>query len=464
MDCQPSAPQRVLEGSAPEGSAPEGSALTVMPATTNDIPYIVIAFERALGPYYGGDHTAHARRIIQTHLAGGTDPRGLLSTRQLLFVLWEAGRRRGLLNLAFKRQATCKISPLILFPENHRHRGLGTTLLETAEREAGNVGARELYCTVAQSNQATLQFFLDLGFVLCGEAQEQYKEGETEMLLRKPVGGALGHNGADSLISVTQVTDDIAWKEVRDLFLNHPYTEVEGGDDEWLESLRLGSGERTTGDHGESRQAYVYAAQDRTGKYRAAAIATSKKGGSLKVMPVAAADSTAFRALVLDLPALLVGKGRKAYIHHTPSSSEVAALQESGWRLEGQFPGHYREGMLTQQWGCRLDLPAAVPNLRIQDRYLRMITSGKKSLEVRVGYDHIKTIKPGSSIRLTADSGHMSCVVADVRSYPSLRVMIQHEDVEKALPGLGADEALNQLRRIYPPDKEQLGIVVLELS
>ena len=454
MDYQPSAPLRV----------PEGGALAVRPATADDIPYIVIAFERALGPYYGGDHTAHARRIIQTHLAGGTDPRGLLSTRQLLFVLWEASHRRGLLNLVFKRQATCKISPLILFPENHRHRGLGTTLLETADREAGNVGARELYCTVAQSNQATLQFFLDLGFVLCGEAHEQYKEGETEMLLRKPVATTPGHNGADSLISVTQVTDDIAWKEVRELFFDHPCTVVEDGDDEWLESLRLGSGERTAGDNGESRQAYVYAAQDRTGKYRAAAIATSKKGGSLKIMPVAAGDPTAFRALVLDLPALLAGKGRKAYIHHTPSSWEVAALQESGWRLEGQFPGHYREGTLTQQWGCRLDLPAALPNLRIQDRYLHMITSGKKSLEVRVGYDHIKAIRPGSRIKLTADSGHMLCVVADVRNYPSLSVMIEHEDAEKALPGLGPDKALNLLRRIYPPDKEQLGIVVLELS
>lgn len=455
MDYQPSAPRRV----------PEDGTLAVRPATANDIPYIVVAFERALSPYYGGDHTAHAHRIIQTHLAGGTDPRGLLSTRQLLFVLWEAGHRRGLLNLVFKRQATCKISPLILFPENHRHRGLGTTLLETAEREAGNVGARHLYCTVAQSNRATLQFFLDLGFVLCGEAHEQYKEGETEVLLRKPVAAASGHNGSDSLISVTQVTDDIAWKEVRELFLDHVYREVEGGDDEWLESLRLGTGEKVPRGCGESRQAYVYAAQDRTGRYRAAAIATSKKGGSLKVMPVAAADSAAFRALVLDLPALLAGKGRKAYIHHTPSSREVAALQESGWRLEGQFPGHYREDTLTQQWGCRLDRSMAVPHLRIQDRYLHMITSGKKSLEVRVGYDHIKAIRPGNSIRLTGNSGdNMLCVVADIRSYPSLRAMIQHEDVEKALPGLSPDEALNQLRRIYPPDKEQLGIVVLELS
>jgi hypothetical protein len=42
--------------------------------------------------------------------------------------------------------------------------------------------------------------------------------------------------------------------------------------------------------------------------------------------------------------------------------------------------------------------------------------------------------------------------------------MIKHEDVRKALPGLAEDEALAQLRRIYPPEKERLGIVVLELA
>ena len=157
MDPLPSAAQGI----------PEGSALAVRPATADDMPYIVIAFERCLGPYYGGDHTAHAHRLIQTHLAGGTDSWGLLSTRQLLLVLEDGGHRRGLLNLVFKRQATCKISPLILFPEYHRHRGLGAALIRIAEQEAAKVGARQLYCTVAQSNRVALEFFLDLGFILC---------------------------------------------------------------------------------------------------------------------------------------------------------------------------------------------------------------------------------------------------------------------------------------------------------
>jgi ASC-1-like (ASCH) protein len=428
------------------------------------MPYIVIAFERCLSPYYGGDHTAHAHRLIQTHLAGGTDPRGLLSTRQLLLVLEEGGHRRGLLNLVYKRQATCKISPLILFPEYHRHRGLGAALVRIAEQEAAKVGARQLYCTVAQSNRVALKFFIDLGFILCGEAHEQYKEGETEMLLRKAISPEPGQPGPNDLISVMEVGDDVAWKEVRELLLDNLPLQVSGGDDAWLESLRHGNGDEQRETPEEQGKSWVYAARDRNGQYRAAAIATSKKGGSLKVMPIAAADPAAFRALILDLPVLLAGKGRKAYMHHTPNAGEVAALQESNWQFESQFPGSYHEDVVTQQWGCLLGQAAALPDLRIQDRFLNMISSGKKSLEVRVGYAHIRAIKPGASIRFVANAGQMLCSVADVRSYRSLETMIRHEDVGKALPGLAADEALAQLRRIYPPEKERLGIVVLELS
>ena len=78
----------------------------VMPAKPDDADYVVEAFKQVLSPYYGGDHAAHAKRLLRTHLAGGSDPRGLLSDRQLLLILWHNGMRRGVLNLVFKRQAT----------------------------------------------------------------------------------------------------------------------------------------------------------------------------------------------------------------------------------------------------------------------------------------------------------------------------------------------------------------------
>ena len=102
--------------------------------------------------------------------------------------------------------------------------------------------------------------------------------------------------------------------------------------------LRGGAAEYPVAD-AEQGNSWVYAARDRSGRYRAAAIASSKKGGSLKIMPIAAADAEAFRALVVDLPVHLAGKGRKAYIHHTPTAGEVAARQESSLEAREPAPG-----------------------------------------------------------------------------------------------------------------------------
>jgi ASC-1-like (ASCH) protein/GNAT superfamily N-acetyltransferase len=435
----------------------------VRPATSNDADYLLSAFKKALSPYYGGDHLVHARRVLETHLSGGTDDRGLLSARQLLLVLWEGSSRRGILNLVFKRQSTCKISPLIVFPPDQDHRGLGTILIQAAEKEARKAGARHIYCTVAKSNRNTLTFFLQLGFAICGDAREQYKSGETEILLRKP----LSHPSLadmEDMISVGQVQDDIAWNGARSLLSSNLTSLVDGVSDTWLESMYRNSREYDNSPKDEGRRAWVYAAKDRSDCYRAAAIATYKKGGALKVMPIASCDINAFRAIIFDLPTLLFGRGRKAYLHHIPTTNEVAALQESPWRLEALLPGAYRENVVTQQWGCLLGKNAPIRSLRIQGRYLTMIKSGEKTLEIRVAYDHIKRIKRGDQIKLVSGNDQVVCCVRDVRRYPGFDQMLKHEDAKQALPGLRPSEALQTLRGIYPPDKEQLGVVVLDLA
>jgi ASC-1-like (ASCH) protein/GNAT superfamily N-acetyltransferase len=431
-------------------------------ATSEDEPYLIDAFERALSPYYGGDHLVHAERVLHTHLSGGADDRGLLSARQLLLVLWEGSQRRGILNLVFKRQSTCKISPLILFPSNQDHRGLGTILLHAAENEARKAGARHIYCTVARSNQNTLTFFLQLGFVRCGDAHEQYKPGETEILLRKPLFNTAAPDMED-VISVSQIQDDLAWSQLKGLLSSNLTSLVDGVSDTWLESMRRNTREYDNSSKDEGRRARVYAARDRSGRYRAGAIVTYKKGGALKVMPIASRDIQAFRALIFDLPTLLFGCGRKAYLHHIPSAAEVAALQESPWRLEALLPGAYKENEVTQQWGCSLGKDAPIRSLRIQDRYLAMIKEGEKTLEIRVAYDHIKRIKPGDQIKLIGNCDQAVCLVRDVRRYPSFDQMLKHEDAAQAIPGLKPYEALKRLREIYPSDKERLGVVVLDL-
>jgi ASC-1-like (ASCH) protein/ribosomal protein S18 acetylase RimI-like enzyme len=439
--------------------------LCVMPATAADRGYLIEAFTRALAPYYEGNHLVHAERVLQTHLSGA-DNRGLLSTRQLLLVLWEGAERRGILNLVFKRQSTCKISPLILFPPDRNRRGLGTILMRAAEEEARDAGARNLYCTVAKSNHSTLTFFQEVGFVKCGNAPEQYKTGETEILLRKQLSPLPAALDAEDMISVAQVQDDSSWREVRKLLSSSLPRLIEGASESWLESMHRNAQRSGTSPKDEGRRAWIYAAQDRSGCCRAGAIVTYKKGGALKVLPIAARDIAAFKALIVDLPTLLFGCGRKAYLHHAPSAAEVAALQESCWKLEGLLSGAYREDVVTQQRGCPLDGNEPIRSLRIHNRYLSMIKTGQKRLEIRVAYDHIKKIRSGDLIRLVSNSDSDQAVrrVREVRRYAGLAQMLQHEDIEQVLPGLKPQEALQRLREIYPPEKERRGVVVLDLA
>jgi ASC-1-like (ASCH) protein len=436
----------------------------VMPAKPDDAGYVVEAFKQVLSPYYGGDHAAHAKRLLRTHLAGGSDPRGLLSDRQLLLILWHNGMRRGVLNLVFKRQATCKISPLILYPVDFRSNGLGVVLLHAAEQEARMAGARQLYCTVASSNRNALEFFSQYGFIKCGEAHGQYKEGETEVLLTRPLTVNKGRPSPSDLISVFEVTTNDEWEESRKLLLEKSQMMVDGGGARWIDSLRTGTSDMTELPHAERRDSWIYCARDRSGKYRAATPIIAKKGGSLKVAPIAALDAGAFHALIIDLPSLIAGKGRKAYMHHSPTDAEVTALQHSAWTFEALIPSAYRDGDTTQQWGCPLGKDTLMRTLRIQPQYLRLINSGEKTLEIRVGYDHIKTIKPGTVLKLISNSDSVMCEVRDVRVYPDLKKMIENEEISDTLPGVAPQNALKQLRKIYPPTKEQLGIYVLQLQ
>ncbi|HTU75901.1 MAG TPA: GNAT family N-acetyltransferase [Trebonia sp.] len=427
-----------------------------------DDSYLVDAFTQALSPYYEGNHLVHAQRVLKTHLSGGKDNRGLLSTRQLLLVLWSGGERRGILNLVFKRQATCKISPLILFPSIHNSLGLGAILIRAAEEEARRAGARNLYCTVARNNRRALDFFLEHGFVECGEAPEQYKTGVTETLLRRTLIPSIPL-GTEDMISVARVGDDAAWKAVRKLLSRSLPQQIDGVNSSWLESMHRNALDDGATQLEEGRSAWVYAAQDRSGRYRAAAIVTYKKGGALKIMPIASSDIGAFRALIVDLPTLLHGCGRKAYLHLAPTAAEVVALQESAWNFEALLPGAYREEVVTQQWGCSLGPDAPPQRIRIQPRYLSMVKRGDKKLEIRVGYEHIKRIRSGDSVVLVAGPEQLVRQVREVRRYSSLRQMLEHEDIEQVLPGSSPDGALRRLQEIYPPEKEKLGIVVLDL-
>lgn len=101
--------------------------------------------------------------------------------------------------------------------------------------------------------------------------------------------------------------------------------------------------------------------------------------------------------------------------------------------------------------------------MRIYKRFYDLIERGEKSIEVRVAYSSMKKIGVGDIIRFTSGK-NTSCdrIVTRVSEYTSFQEMMDNEDPEKINPHKNADEQLTEIRKIFPPHKERIGVLVFE--
>jgi len=418
--------------------------------------------ELALGPFYGGDHRAHARRIFDTHISGGTDYVGHFSAGQHMFIAEVGSKRAGLIHLVEKKQATVKISPLIVTSEFRGRLGIGSLLLKHGEQFAEGLGARQLYCTVAVPNHGALGFFLNKGFQITGTAKDHYKRGVDEHMLYKQLVEDTDLTAPN--ISVVPFRPDQHADGVRRLILKALRGDFLGVDDAWVDALFAGYERRGSTDIN-VKYKIIFVAES-GGKVIGVAGATPKKGDPIKLMPLAATSEPAFEALIIDLQGLLADYGHKLYVHLVPESWQVICLQRHGWTLEGVFPGGYAPKSVVQQWGLSIGKGRKTMNvMRIKRPYYDAIMSGQKTLEVRVGYDNIKRYKAGELIQLETSQVSGVVRIKAVRTYGSFRAMLDAEKWQKIVPDATSNAAaLAKLKEIYPPAKEALGIYVFEIE
>lgn len=436
-------------------------SVSVRPAERADFEWIADLMDRVLSPFYDGNHRAHAQRIFETHISGGIDRVGHFSAGQHMWIAEIDGVRAGLLNVADKKQATVKISPLIVDSDFRGRHGIGSVLLAKAEEFAESVGARQLYCTVASPNQKALQFFVKKGFQITGTAIDHYRIGVDEHMLYKELQADTGFDYPN--VSVVPFSKQLHSEAVRCLILNNLQRDFDGIDDSWVDVTFAGYERRLSGDIN-SKYKIIYVAES-NGEVVGVASATPKKGEPIKLMPLVATSRPAFEALIIDLQGLLSEVGHKLYMHIVPLPWQVSCLQHHGWRLEGVFPGGYSRDSVVQQWGHRLNEGGKdMHKMRIKRPYFNAVMAGSKTLEVRVGYDGIKRYRVGD--RISLETSRVSGVVRikDIREYDSLRNAITHEDWQHIIPDARSEsDALERLREIYPPHKESLGIFVFEI-
>lgn len=99
--------------------------------------------------------------------------------------------------------------------------------------------------------------------------------------------------------------------------------------------------------------------------------------------------------------------------------------------------------------------------LKLWDRFIPHIANGSKDLDVRVGHKGLSKIKAGD--RVVFAGIHTRTVIA-IRRYSTFKDMLLAENPKRILPGASAETVLGGLRRIYPPQKETLGVIVIEFT
>lgn len=106
--------------------------------------------------------------------------------------------------------------------------------------------------------------------------------------------------------------------------------------------------------------------------------------------------------------------------------------------------------------------PKSIRNMRIYDQYFQLIKAGTKTIEVRVAYPGMRKIAVGTVIRFCTDSDFCDRRVVRIASYSSFSGMMAQENSAKINPTKSADEQLREIKKIFPPSKEKIGVIIFE--
>lgn len=279
--------------------------VSIREAGVDDFEFISGLMSKTLSAFYNDDPADNAQRFF------------VRSADQYLFIAECCGRPAGFVRVKFnKQEQTAKINPLIVSEECRGNNGIGSELLKHAEDLARSLEARQIYCTVASTNDAALKFFLKKDFIVAVVAKDHYRLDVDEYSLYKYLFNEPNRNL--SCVSVAFSRGSIHHNTMQLLFKAKCHERIAG------------------------RMCVVI-----------------KKDQPIKLSLLYTESDTVFEALVSSVSNLLIGNfGRKLYIQIFPNLQQIVILQRYGWRIEGVLPEANSPNSYTLQWGlsvCNTD-------------------------------------------------------------------------------------------------------------
>ncbi|MER8162327.1 hypothetical protein [Streptomyces sp. NPDC094472] len=125
----------------------------------------------------------------------------------------------------------------------------------------------------------------------------------------------------------------------------------------------------------------------------------------------------------------------------------------------------------TQQTLPAVPSPAAEDeppehHMHLLGRYYRQVEAGRKTIKVRVAAPNRRDISVGETVVFhDRDTGReLDVIVQRITPYPSFADLLSSEETARINPDGSPGELLANLRSIYPPAKEALGVLALALD
>ncbi|MBB2912992.1 ASC-1-like (ASCH) protein [Streptosporangium becharense] len=140
-------------------------------------------------------------------------------------------------------------------------------------------------------------------------------------------------------------------------------------------------------------------------------------------------------------------------------------------RLMLSDPKHFYRSYTTLEvdrlMSARTVTPTSPPRARhmnLYRRYFDLVVSGRKAIEVRVQYANLRNLAAGQYIRFACGTDECLVQVKRVARYTSFEEMLDTEGPANVNPDSPREEQLANIRRIYGPEKEALGVLAIEIT
>ena len=133
-------------------------------------------------------------------------------------------------------------------------------------------------------------------------------------------------------------------------------------------------------------------------------------------------------------------------------------------------PKHFYRSYTTQEIDRIMSARPATPassrarEMNLFRRYFDLVASGRKTIEVRVQYPNLRKLAPGDRIRFICGRDDVLTVVKRVARYRSFEEMLDAEGSANVNPDSPREQQLANIRRIYGPEKEALGVLAIEIE